>query len=153
MVVKQDRLFQWLDLLLPVLDHIGREKGLASECQGTLLDVMTSGDGDGTKPADPEAAVHLTEIWLKECDSLRSDFDVARTPKEKFLRDTLILYGKRCPQVIDLTQGTTLPTGQLTPLPRTSWSFLIGSSSGRNTAPIFSCYYPNSSRASRLICT
>ena len=113
MVVKQDRIFQWLDLLLPVLDYLGREKGLASECQGTLLDVMTADDGDGTKPADPGAAIHLAEIWLKECEFLRSEFDVARTPKEKFLRETLILYGKRCPQVISLKQPKFSPVTQL----------------------------------------
>ena len=98
MVAKQDRIFQWFDLLLPVLDHLGREKGLASECQGTLLDVMTADDDDGTRPAGAGAAIHLAEIWLEECESLRQDFDLGRTPKEKFLRETLVLYGKRCPQ-------------------------------------------------------
>ncbi|EMR68496.1 putative tuberous sclerosis 1 protein [Eutypa lata UCREL1] len=44
LVVKADKIFQWFDLLLPVLDHINQEKGLAAECQGTMLDAMTADD-------------------------------------------------------------------------------------------------------------
>lgn len=105
LVVKPDRVFQWFGLLVPVLDHLNQEKGLASECQDTLLDVMTADDGHDSSIPDKGAAIMLAEhhitIWLEECDIIHKDSDAARIIKEKFLRETLILYGKRRPKVIN----------------------------------------------------
>ncbi|KAK7751546.1 hypothetical protein SLS62_006496 [Diatrype stigma] len=102
LVVKPDRVFQWFDLLIPVLDHLNQEKGLAAECQGTLLDVMTADDGHDSDNPDNGAAIMLAEhhitIWLEECDIAHRDNDAARIIKEKFFRETLILYGKRRPK-------------------------------------------------------
>lgn len=103
LVVKADKILQWFDLLLPVLDHLNQEKGLAAECQGTMLDAMTADDGHASKIPDKGAAILLVEhhisLWLEECDIIRRDSDAARPTKEKFFRETLILYGKRRPKV------------------------------------------------------
>lgn len=105
LVVKADKIFQWFDLLLPVLDHINQEKGLAAECQGTMLDAMTADDVHDSKIPDKRAAILLVEhhitIWLEECGIIRRNNDATRTVKEKFFRETLVLYGKRRPRVIN----------------------------------------------------
>lgn len=100
---KPDKVFKWYDLLLPVMDHLNQEKDLASECQGILLDGMTAEDVNGAEVPDKGAAILLAErhiaIWLEECDASRRDGDTIRIAKEAFLRETLVLYGKRRPKV------------------------------------------------------
>ncbi|RYP77736.1 hypothetical protein DL770_007020 [Monosporascus sp. CRB-9-2] len=96
LVAQPDKISQWFELLLPVLDHLNEEKGLVSVSQDTLLDVLTADDRPG------EAAIPLAErqmtIWLDDCDTARQGSDAARTTKEKFLRETLVLYGKKRPK-------------------------------------------------------
>ncbi|RYO95522.1 hypothetical protein DL764_007682 [Monosporascus ibericus] len=96
LVAQPDKISQWFELLLPVLDHLNDEKGLVSVSQDALLDVLTA-DGRPGEAAIPLAERHMT-IWLDDCDTARQGGDAARTTKEKFLRETLVLYGKKRPK-------------------------------------------------------
>ncbi len=73
---------------------------------------MTTEDDNESKIPGEGAAIILAErhiaMWLEECDVARGDSDGSRTIKEKFLRETLILYGKRRPKVIDCPPHTYL---------------------------------------------
>ncbi|RYP11036.1 hypothetical protein DL765_007912 [Monosporascus sp. GIB2] len=95
LVAQPDKISQWFELLLPLLDHLNEEKGLVSVTQDTLLDVLTAEDGPG-EAAIPLVERHMT-IWL-DCDTARQGSDAARTTKEIFLRETLVLYGKKRPK-------------------------------------------------------
>ncbi|GAP90446.1 putative tuberous sclerosis 1 [Rosellinia necatrix] len=96
------RVLQWFDLLLPVLAHLIQEKDLASECQGILLDILTGSDGNDKSSFTQGAAAPIAEriiyLWFDEVELLRKSADALQDFKEKHLRDTLILYGKKRPK-------------------------------------------------------
>jgi hypothetical protein len=103
LVGQSDKIFRWFDLLLPQLDHLSQEKGLAVESQGVVLDILTADDGNDTNSPTGGAAIPLAErlalVWLDECELVGKCPDVARNFKEKILRETLIQYGKKRPKV------------------------------------------------------
>ncbi|KAI1423099.1 Hamartin protein-domain-containing protein [Xylaria sp. FL1777] len=96
------RVLQWFDLLLPALAHFGQEKDLASETKGIVLDILTGGDGGDTNSFTRGAAAPVAEklisLWFREVDVLRQNSDALQDFKEKHLRDTLLLYGKKRPK-------------------------------------------------------
>ncbi|TGJ79264.1 hypothetical protein E0Z10_g9495 [Xylaria hypoxylon] len=96
------RILQWFDLLLPTLAHLGQEKDLASESQGIVLDILTGGDGNDTSSFTRGAAAPVAEklilLWFREVELLRESSDALQDFKEKQIRETLILYGKKRPK-------------------------------------------------------
>ncbi|KAI1130490.1 hypothetical protein F5Y10DRAFT_263182 [Nemania abortiva] len=96
------RVLQWFDLLLPVLTHLSQEKDLASECQGIVLDILTASDGNDTSSSTRGAAAPMAEkiihLWFQEVELLRNTPDALQDFKEKHLRETLLLYGKKRPK-------------------------------------------------------
>lgn len=95
--------YQWFDLLLPVLNYLNQEKGLASEVEGVLLDVLTAEDGnDPSSPtggAAPQIAERVLVLWLDEYEVVGRIPDTVSDFKEKQLRKTLLHYGKKRPKV------------------------------------------------------
>ncbi|KAI3331817.1 hypothetical protein HD806DRAFT_478407 [Xylariaceae sp. AK1471] len=96
------KVVQWFELLLPVLNHISQEKDLASEVQGILLDILTADDGNDTSSFAGGAAAPIAEkillLWFQEVEFLRMTSDALQDFKEKQLRETLLLYGKKRPK-------------------------------------------------------
>ncbi|GAW18870.1 hypothetical protein ANO14919_083520 [Xylariales sp. No.14919] len=96
------RVLQWFDLLLPVLTHLGQDKDLASESQGIVLDILTGGDGNDTSSFTRGAATPVAEkiilLWFREVELLQEGPDSLQEFKEKQLRETLLLYGKKRPK-------------------------------------------------------
>ncbi|KAI8956393.1 hypothetical protein F4801DRAFT_15195 [Xylaria longipes] len=96
------KVLQWFELLLPVLGHISREKDLASETQRIVLDILTEGDGKDASSLARGATAPIAEkmifLWFQEADLLRTSPDALQDFKEKHLRDTLLLYGKKRPK-------------------------------------------------------
>lgn len=96
------RVVQWFELLLPVLAHLGQERDLASECRGIVLDILTGSDGNDTSLSTRDAAAPVAQkmmhLWFEEVEVLRNSADALQDFKEKHLRDTLLLYGKKRPK-------------------------------------------------------
>ncbi|KAI8629534.1 hypothetical protein F5Y19DRAFT_475520 [Xylariaceae sp. FL1651] len=96
------KVMQWFELLLPVLDHLSQEKDLAAESQAIALEVLTADDGQDTSSFAGGAAVPLAEkvmlIWFQETERLPKSLDSFQDFKEKQLRETLLLYGKKRPK-------------------------------------------------------
>ncbi|KAI0424596.1 Hamartin protein-domain-containing protein [Xylaria sp. FL1042] len=96
------RVLQWFDLLLPALAHLGLDKDLASETQGIVLDILTGGDGSDASSFSRAAAAPVAEkiilLWFREVDLLRQSADALQDFKEKHLRETILLYGKKRPK-------------------------------------------------------
>ncbi|KAI3341786.1 Hamartin protein-domain-containing protein [Ustulina deusta] len=96
------RVLQWFDLLLPALAHLGLEKDLASETQRIVLAILTGGDGNDKTSFARGAAAPVAEkiilLWFREVDSLRKSADALQDFKEKHLRETLLLFGKKRPK-------------------------------------------------------
>ncbi|KAI0840933.1 Hamartin protein-domain-containing protein [Hypoxylon sp. FL0890] len=96
------KIFQWFDLLLLVLNYLNQEKGLASEVEGVLLDILTAEDGnDPSSPtggAAPQLAERILLLWLEEYEAINKTPDAISDFKEKQLRRTLLHYGKKRPK-------------------------------------------------------
>lgn len=90
-------------MLLLVLNHLNQERGLASEVEGVLLEILTADDGNDTSTPTGGAAPRLAErillLWLDEYEAIGKSPDVMTEFKEKHLRQTLLQYGKRRPKV------------------------------------------------------
>ncbi|KAI1210880.1 Hamartin protein-domain-containing protein [Annulohypoxylon truncatum] len=97
-----DKIFQWFDLLLLVLNHLNQEKDLAVEVEGILLDILTADDGDDpsspTGGAAPQLAERILLLWLDEYDTVGKSPDAISEFKEKQMQRTLLHYGKRRPK-------------------------------------------------------
>lgn len=96
------RVLQWWEaLVVPVLDHLTEEKGLAAETREILLDILAYDTDDGE---DGESGItsavlagKLLEIWLrKNANSVEAE------PKEKFLEEQiqqiLMEFGRKRPK-------------------------------------------------------
>ncbi|KAJ2993176.1 hypothetical protein NUW58_g1924 [Xylaria curta] len=96
------KVLQWFELLLPVLNHLGRERDLASETQRIVIDILTEGDGKDANSLTRGAAGPIAEkmicLWFQEAELLRNSADALQDYKEKHLRETLLLYGKKRPK-------------------------------------------------------
>jgi hypothetical protein len=97
------KVVQWFELLLPVLKHLSQEKDLAAESRGVLLDILTADDGNDASSFAGGAAALIAEkvvlLWLQEVEALRKTPNALQDLKEKQLRETLMLYGKKKPKV------------------------------------------------------
>ncbi|KAI0171860.1 Hamartin protein-domain-containing protein [Hypoxylon sp. FL1284] len=104
------KIFQWFELLLPALDYLNQEKGLAEVMEEILLDILTAEDGnDPTSPtggAAPQLAERSLLLWLEQHEATQKNPDALSDFKERQFRRTLLRYGKRRPKdlltVLDL---------------------------------------------------
>ncbi|KAI1754968.1 hypothetical protein F4782DRAFT_552151 [Xylaria castorea] len=102
LIGQPENILQWFELLLPVLGHLSREKDLASETQRIVLDILTEGDGKDASSLARGAATPIAEkmifLWFQEAELTRQSPDALQDFKEKHLRETLLLYGKKRPK-------------------------------------------------------
>ncbi|KAI2469408.1 Hamartin protein-domain-containing protein [Annulohypoxylon bovei var. microspora] len=96
------KIFEWFDLLLLVLNYLNQEKDLATEVEGTLLDILTADDGnDPSSPtggAAPQLAERILLLWLDEYETIGKSPNAISEFKEKQMQRTLLHYGKRRPK-------------------------------------------------------
>ncbi|PQE16357.1 Tuberous sclerosis 1 protein [Rutstroemia sp. NJR-2017a WRK4] len=97
------RLLQWWDkLCIPVLGHLGEEKGLATEARSNLLDVLIYDEDEGhiddAVTTSDTVAENLLATWLAKNSSGSVDFN----EKERFvagqLKLILITFGRKRPK-------------------------------------------------------
>lgn len=97
-----ERTVKWWELLQPCLEHMSQEKDLAEEGQATVLDILTADWGDDTGNPGGGVAVPLAEkmleLWLEGCEVAGRAEDALGNFREKQVRETLILYGKKRPR-------------------------------------------------------
>ncbi|KAK6202141.1 hypothetical protein LQW54_009010 [Pestalotiopsis sp. IQ-011] len=97
-----ERSVKWWDLLQPCLEHMSQEKDLAEEGQATVLDILTADWGDDAGNPGGGVAVPLAEkmleLWLEGCEVAGRAEDALGNFREKQVRETLILYGKKRPR-------------------------------------------------------
>lgn len=81
---------------------MNEEKDLAEEGQATVLDILTADWGDDAENPGGGAAVPLAEnmlqLWLHDCAVAGRAEDARENFREKQLRETLIMYGKKRPR-------------------------------------------------------
>jgi hypothetical protein len=106
LIGQPDKVLQWFELLLPVINHLSQEKDLAAESQGIVLDILTADDGKDASSFAGGAAAPVAEkmliLWINEVETLRKDPDPLQEFKEQNLREILLLYGKKRPKVCAL---------------------------------------------------
>lgn len=89
---------------MPTLDYLAKEKGLAAETRGMLLDILAydTDDGDNKHAANTSAALSekLLEIWLKNSTISSSDGEPSAHFIEEQMKLVLIEFGKKRPKVI-----------------------------------------------------
>lgn len=97
-----DRIFQWFELLLQVLNYLNQEKDLAAELENTVLDILTADDvNDPSSPtggAAPQLAERILLLWLDEYETLGKSPDAITEFKEKQMQRTLLHYGRKRPK-------------------------------------------------------
>lgn len=96
------RLLQWWDVLVvPVLEHLSEEKGLAAEIKGILVEILVyEEDDDNKEDAEKTAAVlssRLMEMWLKK--SAISTLNASARFLQQQIQHVLIEFGRRRPKV------------------------------------------------------
>ncbi|KAF5872812.1 putative tuberous sclerosis 1 protein [Botrytis fragariae] len=97
------RMLQWWDkLCIPVLSHLGEEKGLALEARNTLLDILIYDEDeehveDAITTSDT-VAENLIAIWLAKCNSVATNLDENSKFIESQLRSILISFGRKRPK-------------------------------------------------------
>lgn len=98
------RILQWWEtLVVPVLDHLTEEKGLAAQTRGILLDILAydTDNGEDSEEALTSAIMSgkLLEIWLKTSSMNSTETE----PKERFLEEQIQLvlmdFGRKRPKV------------------------------------------------------
>lgn len=108
-IASSGRLLQWWEtLVVPVLDNLTGEKGLAAQTRGILLDILAYDTDAGEESEEAVASAifsgKLLETWLKK-STLESAEKEAR---EKFLEEQIQLvlmdFGRKRPKVL-----TTIP--------------------------------------------
>ncbi|KAF7903164.1 uncharacterized protein EAF01_006213 [Botrytis porri] len=97
------RMLQWWDkLCIPVLSHLGEEKGLALEARNTLLDILIYDEDedhlDDTITTSDTVAENLISIWLAKCNSIATNLDENSKFIESQLRSILISFGRKRPK-------------------------------------------------------
>jgi hypothetical protein len=101
LIAHPERTARWWDLLQPTLQVLNQEKHVAEESQALVLEALTADWGDDTDHPGPDAAIPLAEklvaLWLEECVSVVEPEDTLANFKEKQIRETLIMYGKKRP--------------------------------------------------------
>ncbi|KAK4150926.1 Hamartin protein-domain-containing protein [Chaetomidium leptoderma] len=96
------RVFKWWDRLLdPVLDHAGREKGLAREVTEHTLDLLSADEYDDPTAWSEEGLVPLVNRLLARWMAVREtqpDLRPSTDLKEQMIKDALMAFGKRDPR-------------------------------------------------------
>lgn len=99
----------WETLVLPVLAHMGEEKGLAKECRNLLLDILVfeAEDGDAARvEATVETSIAISEkileIWLKKSTAAIIESDQTAQYMESQIKIVLMSFGQRRPKVSEL---------------------------------------------------
>lgn len=96
------RVFKWWDKLLdPVLDNVGREKGLAREAMEHTLDLLSTDDYDDPTAWSEEGLMPLVNRLLSRWMQLREtqpDLRPSTDLKEQMIKDALMAFGKRDPK-------------------------------------------------------
>ncbi|KAI1817826.1 hypothetical protein GGS20DRAFT_530947 [Poronia punctata] len=102
LIGQREKVLQWFELLVPVLNHLSQERDLAVESQGVVLDILVSGDEDDPSSFAEGAAAPIADklmlLWIDEVETLRKDPDVLQEFKEQHTRETLLLFGKKRPR-------------------------------------------------------
>ncbi|KAK4126152.1 hypothetical protein N657DRAFT_642933 [Parathielavia appendiculata] len=96
------RVFKWWDKLLdPVMDHVGREKGLAREVMDHTLDLLSADEYDDPAAWSEQGLVPLVNRLLTRWMELREtqpDLRPSTDLKEQMIKDALMAFGKRDPK-------------------------------------------------------
>lgn len=96
------RLLQWWDLLvIPVLDHLGNEKGLVNETRLILLEILAFDTDDESAKADAERTSsvltgRLLALWLEK--SGMPNADAATKFLHQQIHTVLMDYGRKRPK-------------------------------------------------------
>lgn len=101
------RWLQWWDtLVIPVLAHIGEERGLSKECRLLLLDILVfeAEDADNARiEAAQQTSLALSEkileMWLNQCSVATTEADPAAHYMEQQVKIVLMSFGQKRPQV------------------------------------------------------
>ncbi|EOO03865.1 putative tuberous sclerosis 1 protein [Phaeoacremonium minimum UCRPA7] len=102
-VKTSERFIQWWDKLVePVLDHLGHEKGLASEAIASTIDILTADDAnqDNVTPdsGSLQLANRLLGKWMHLYQITQPEGKSAQGFKEKLLRETVLQFAKKRPK-------------------------------------------------------
>lgn len=96
------RVFKWWDKLLdPVLEHVGREKGLAREVMDHTLDLLSADEYDDPKAWSEEGLAPLVNRLLARWMEVRESPPSIRAStelKEQMIKEALMAFGKRDPK-------------------------------------------------------
>ncbi len=97
-------LLWWDKLVEPVVESLSREKGLAHEALANVESLLIydgddeQGDGDGVSSP---IANRLLEKWMDVVQDAQLEGNSSASYKEKLLRETVLLFGKKKPKVGD----------------------------------------------------
>lgn len=95
----------WDKLVEPVVDHLSQEKGLAHEALANVESLLIyDGDDDegDTDGVSSPIAKRLLEKWMELVQDAQLEGNSGATYKEKLLRETVFLFGKKKPKVGDI---------------------------------------------------
>ncbi|KAL2141898.1 hypothetical protein VTI28DRAFT_1831 [Corynascus sepedonium] len=96
------RTFKWWDTLLdPVLEHVGREKGLARQVMDHTLDLLSADEYDDPAVWSEEGLVPLIHRLLTRWMEVRETLPNLRPStdlKEQMIKDALMAFGKKDPK-------------------------------------------------------
>ncbi|KAK6064829.1 Tuberous sclerosis 1-like protein [Seiridium cupressi] len=102
LIAHPERTVKWWELLQPFLAHMSEEKDLVEEGQTTILDILTADWGDDANNPGGGAALPLAErlvqLWLEDCAVAGRAEDFRVNFREKQVRETLMMYGKKRPR-------------------------------------------------------
>ncbi|AEO66846.1 b6a64ac2-53b1-4850-aa3a-168ef489c3f4 [Thermothielavioides terrestris] len=96
------KIFKWWDKLLdPVLDHVGREKGLAREVMTHTLDLLSADEYDDPAAWGEEGLTSVVDRLLTRWMQVREaqpDLRPSTDLKEQMIKNALMAFGKRDPK-------------------------------------------------------
>ncbi|CAJ2513599.1 Uu.00g017180.m01.CDS01 [Anthostomella pinea] len=96
------QVLNWVEMLVPALDYLSQEKGLAAEIRNVVLDILLADHDNDTSSPTGGGAMRLAErimiLWFDECDAMRRITDPVQDTKERHLKETLMSYGKKHPK-------------------------------------------------------
>lgn len=96
------RIFQWWDKLLdPVLEHVGRENGLAREVMDHTLDLLSADEHDDPAAWSEEGLAPLVNRLLSRWMEIRErqpHFRSSTELKDQMIKEALMAFGKKDPK-------------------------------------------------------
>lgn len=108
-------MLQWWEILtVPILSQLAKEKGLAAETHGMLLDILAydTDDGHYSDAVNTSAALSesLMEIWLTSSTIASPDAEPAARFLDEQMKLVLIEFGKKRPKVVIAYQSVAVCT-------------------------------------------